>query len=362
MSRMDILPDGRYYTAMEYLLLRFDALARQMGFRAATLEEHQRWQHELRARLRQITGVNTMISCPLEPEITERVSLEGYARERVLLQTEPGIIMPVYVLLPADLPPGERRPIVIAPHGHSSGGKFSPAGRRDIPALVNTIEEHNYDYGVQLVRAGFVVFCPDARGFGERRELYRQGDDPEALLASSCDLLNHMAIGLGQTVTGMWTWDLIRLADYAEIRPECDASRLGCAGLSGGGLQTLWFSALDERVQCAVVSGYYYGYKDSLLKLCGNCSCNYVPRLWEVADMGDIGALIAPRPLLIETGTEDDLNGERGVVNASEQVEITRAAYELLGAPDRLVHDIFEGEHRWHGKRAIPWMVRWLTG
>jgi dienelactone hydrolase len=331
---------------MEYLLARYDALARQMGFRASTLEEHLCWQHELRARLRQITGVDTMIECDPNPRITERVELDGYVRERILLQTEPGVTMPLYALIPADIERGKRRAAVIAPHGHSSGGKFSPAGRRDIPALVDTIKEHNYDYGVQLVRRGFVVFCPDARGFGERREWPRQGEDGELLLSSSCEVLNHMAIPLGQTVTGMWTWDLMRLADYVETRPECDASRLGCAGLSGGGLQTLWLSALDERVQCAVVSGYFYGYKDSLLKLCGNCSCNYVPHLWELADMGDIAALIAPRPLLVETGTRDSLNGERGD--------------GLLGAQERLAHDLFEGEHMWHGTRAIAWLEHWL--
>ena len=366
MDSLDILPDGCYYPAMEYLLARYDAISRQIGFRATTLEAHQRWQQELRARLRQITGMHTMIACPLEARGGGRVTLEDgsggpYVRERVLIQTEPGIVMPVYVLVPADLSPGERRPAIIAPHGHGSGGKLSPAGRRDVPGLEETIRQHNYDYGVQFVRQGFVVFCPDARGFGERREWPLQGNGAEQLLSSSCQVLNHMAMPLGQTVTGMWTWDLVRLADYVATRPECDARRLGCAGLSGGGLQALWFAALDERVQCVVVSGYLYGYKDSLLKLCDNCSCNYVPHLWEVADMGDIAALIAPRPLLIETGIQDPLNGERGVANASEQVAIARQAYQLLGVPERLAHDVFEGEHMWHGVAAIPWLARWLA-
>lgn len=360
MSNPNTLPAGQYYTTTEYLLARYDAISRQMGFVATTLKQHNIWQHELRARLRQVSGVDTMIPCPLEPRIEERVELDGYVRERVTIHTEPGVVMPFYVLLPADLAPGERRSAFIAPHGHTSGGKYAPAGRRDIPALVETIEQHNYDYGVQYVRQGLVAFCSDARGFGERRELERQGEG-ESLLQSSCNLINHMAIPLGQTITGMWTWDLMRLADYVATRPECDADRLGCAGLSGGGLQTLWFSALDDRVKCAVVSGYFYGYKDSLLKLCGNCSCNYVPGLWQAADMGDIGALIAPRPLLIETGDQDGLNGERGVANPTEQVDITRKAYELFGAADRLYHDVFRGEHMWHGAVAVPWMTRWLA-
>ena len=360
MSDQITLPDGHYYTTMEYLLARYEAIGRQMGYRATTLGEHQRWQMELRARLRQLLGVDTMITCPLRPEITERVQLDGYARERVLIQTEPGVIMPLYVLVPDGLASGERRPAVITPHGHGSGGKFSPAGRRDIPAIAEAVGQYNYDYAVQYVRQGFVVFAPDARGFGERREWPLHGDEGELLLGSSCEVLNHMAMPLGQTVAGMWAWDLMRLADYVQTRPECDAARLGCAGLSGGGLQTLWFASLDERVRCAVISGYLYGYKDALLVLCNNCSCNYVPHLWEAADMGDIAALIAPRPLLVETGNRDPLNGERGVVNVTEQLDVTRRAYDLLGAPDRLVHDVFEGEHMWHGEQALPWMSRWL--
>ena len=76
--------------------------------------------------------------------------------------------------------------------------------------------------------------------------------------------------------------------------------------------------------------------------------------------MGDIAALIAPRPLLIETGARDPLNGERGVVNVVEQLAITGQAYGLLGAQGRLAHDLFDGEHMWHGEQAIPWLERWL--
>jgi len=269
--------------------------------------------------------------------------------------------MTLYVLIPGDLQPGERRAAVLAPHGHGSAGKFSVAGRRDIPVVEQQIGVYNYDYGVQLVREGFVVFCPDARGFGERRETTTQGDEEGRFISASCQQIAHMAMPLGQTVAGMWTWDLMRLIDYAQTRPECDAERIGCAGLSGGGLQTLYLSALDERVRCAVVSGYFYGVKDSLLDLSGNCACNYVPGLWLLADMGDLGALIAPRPLLIETGDRDPLNGARGLPNVTEQVAVAREAYEVLGADDRLAHDVFSGEHRWHGVEAIPWLKRWLA-
>lgn len=350
----------RYYTTMEYLLRRYDQVGRQLGLRAGSIEEYEAWKHEVRTRLRCLTGMDTMQPAPLDPEVTERVEGEGYWRERVVIQTEPGVYMPLYVLVPADLRQGERRAAVLTPHGHSSSGKFSPAARADIPAVAGAILKYNYGYAVQLAQAGFVTFAPDARGFGERRERMVQGDDPQFFLSQSCEFLNHMAIPLGQTVTGMWTWDLIRLVDYVRTRPEVDPERVGCAGLSGGGLQTLWLIALDDRVGCAVVSGYFYGFKDSLLEMAQNCSCNYVPGLWSAVDVGDIGALIAPRPLLIETGTLDPLNGPRGMDNVLEQVEITRRAYALFGAADRLYHDVFEAGHAWHGVEAVPWLHCWL--
>jgi len=162
---------------------------------------------------------------------------------------------------------------------------------------------------------------------------------------------------LGQTVTGMWVWDLMRLADYVETRGDCDAKRMGCAGLSGGGLQTLWFTALDDRVKAAVVSGYFYGVKESLLDMHGNCSCNYVPHLWENADHGDLGALIAPRPLMIQSGDQDPLNGADGLDNVRPQIAIAHKVYEILGAPDYPKHDVFSGPHRWDSTNTVPFLV-----
>jgi hypothetical protein len=86
-----------------------------------------------------------------------------------------------------------------------------------------------------------------------------------------------------------------------------------------------------------------------------------VPRLWESFDMGDVGALIAPRALMIETGDADPLNGASGIRNVRSQVAIARRAYALLGIEERLGHSVFAGEHRWNGVEAIPWMKRWMA-
>ena len=333
---------------------RWDAVRRRLAFDAKDVAGWRTWRSALIRKLRELTGYNTMQRAPLDPRVTDEADFGEYLRQRVEIQTEPGVIMPLFALVPKKGKPPF--PAVVAPHGHSGGGKVAVAGCRDIPEVAASIQGHNYDYGVQFARAGFITFCPDARGFGERREQASRGN----VLASSCQWINNMAIPLGQTVTGMWVWEIHRLLDYIQTRPDCLPDGIGCAGLSGGGLQTLWASALDARIRCAVISGYLYGYKESLLDMHTNCSCNYVPHLYEYADMGDIGALIAPRPVLIETGTQDLLNGASGMKNVASQVRIMRRAYRLLSASNAIRHDVFEGGHRWHGVHAIPWMQRWL--
>jgi pimeloyl-ACP methyl ester carboxylesterase len=345
-------------TVEQLLASRFDLIGRQLRLSASTSAELSAWQAELRARLRALIGLGTFRECPLDPEYGPVEEDRGVARQRVTIAVEPGLRMPFYVLAPLERRAGEQLVPVITPHGHGGGGKESVAGREGEPVIAQAIERYRYDYGLKLAQAGFLVFCPDARGFGERRERTMLADgDP---LGGSCAAINSMAMPLGQTVTGMWTWDLMRLIDYIATRDDCDLDRLGCGGLSGGGLQTLWLAALDERVQCAVDSGYFYGYKDSLLHMNRNCSCNYVPGLWQLADIGDLGALVAPRPLLVESGSRDPLNGDRGLENVREQLAITRRAYALLGAEDALAHSVFDGEHRWDGADVVPWLRRWL--
>lgn len=217
--------------------------------------------------------------------------------------------------------------------------------------------DFNYDYGVKFAEAGYIAFCPDARGFGERQERFVKG---KSILDESCREINNMAYPLGQTMTGMLTWDMHRLIDYAQSRDDVIKSRIACAGLSGGGYQTLWASAWDKRIKCSIISGYMYGYKESLLEMHNNCSCNYVPHLYETVDMGDILALLAPRPVLIETGTKDPLNGRSGVKNVKSQMTIARKAYRLHGAEKDLQHDIFEGGHRWNGVKTIPFLNKYL--
>jgi len=344
-----------YYDSRKAFGKHFNAHSRQMGLKATTPASLKAWMKRARAKLVDLLGLERLQPAAPRPRKTESVDCGDYTRERWLIETQRDVTMPFYVLAPK----GAKGPLpaVLCPHGHGGGGKAAVAGVQASEEVTAAIENYNYAYGVAFARAGFRVFCPDARGFGERQEK----EVRQAPLSSSCHQLQLMAGPLGIPVAGLWVFDLMRLADYVLSRKDVCPDRLGCAGLSGGGLQTLFFSAVDTRVTCAVVSGYFYGVRDSLLMMPGNCDCNVIPRLWENFDMGDVGALIAPRPLLIETGDQDGLNGAGGLKNVSSQLRIARRGYRLLGSGSHLKHDVFAGQHRWNGAEAIPWMQRWLA-
>lgn len=335
----------KYYGSLPGMLKKYERNARSGRFQGATKEEFVIWQKEMREQLGELIGLPRMEECRQEARVAERVEAEkGIIREKVLLQVEPDVWMPLYILIPE----GEPKGVFLALPGHMGAGKYSVAGCREIPAVRDSIDRFHYDYGLQLARRGYVALCPDNRGFGERRDEALWGDTEEQFLNSTCFQLAHMAEPLGQTVIGMCTWDAMRLVDYICSRGEWDTENLGCVGFSGGGMQALWLAALDQRINRVLVSGYLYGYRDSLLVLNGNCSCNYVPGLWRLADMCDIGSLIAPRHFVVQSCRDDHLNGERGLENVYEQVGVIREAYSLYGRESLLVHDIREGGHCFH--------------
>lgn len=348
-----------YYSSLRHITNLYNSKERRYAFTAKCVMEHRAWKTGFREKLREITGLDTMEKCDLQPETIEIREYHGFARKKMVIRTEPDIYMPLYILIPDGLGVGEARPAVIAAHGHGSAGKEAVAGADERPEVAERIRQYNGAYGIELVKQGYVVFCPDARGSGERREAKQQGESPDKLFACSCDSLNLAAISLGQSLIGMWTWDLMRLVDFIHTLAYCEKSSVACCGFSGGGLQALWLAAMDDRISCAVVSGYFHGFRDTLLRT-NLCGCNFVPHLWETADMGDIAALIAPRPLLIESGYSDPLNGGRGLSDVLEQLHTTRAAYQLLGKEKDLYHYVFEGGHEWHGGKTAEFFKRYL--
>jgi fermentation-respiration switch protein FrsA (DUF1100 family) len=89
-----------------------------------------------------------------------------------------------------------------------------------------------------------------------------------------------------------------------------------------------------------------------------HCPCNYVPGLLQDAEMYDIAGLIAPRPLLVESGTADHIFPLSGAMEAYERV---RSVYAALEAADRIDKDVFEGGHQISGAKAYDFLWHWLT-
>lgn len=335
---------------------------RSAAFKGTTPEDFEAWQIATRVRLFDLLGLSIMDRVSIEARELDRVKIAGgIVRTHAMLQVERDVWMPFYLLEPQSpkLDARGRKCCYICPHGHQGAGAASVAGVTGVPAVDDAVRKFNYDYGLRLARMGYVTVCPDARGWGYRRDWKGQGDDENSFLRGTCLNQARMAEPLGLTVAGLNAWDNMRLIDYLEARGDIAMNDLGCFGFSGGGYMTLYLAALDPRVCKAFVSGYLYGVDDSLLHLNGNCSCNYTPGLWRLLGMGDIASLIAPRPLLVQSCEEDHLNGSRGLKNVDEQLKIVRDAYKLLGRRDALRHEVCPGGHHL-GVTHLVEDIEWL--
>ena len=197
------------------------------------------------------------------------------------------------------------------------------------------------------------MIAPDWRSFGERR----LGGEFGA--RDACNVLFIKGMLMGLNLLTLNIWDAMCSIDYLCLRPDVDPNLIGCAGLSYGGTMTLYTAALDERVKCAVVSGYLNSFESYAVGLGNTCGAQTPAGLLRYGEMSDVACMIAPRPLLIESGVADDgfpIDASREAAGA------VRRAYETAGAPDKFDVDEFDGGHRWSGLKAYDWLDRWLKG
>lgn len=403
------LPDiSQIYPTLPSILRKYERYGRKDYFRGQSAEELLAWQMRSRVTLRTLLGLEKMDMCALNPEIDEVVALskagstevrecaavkacvnervsavpssDVILRYHILLRTEPDITLSAYLLVPGEA--NAETPVILCPPGHNGAGKYTVAGVTGYRAIEESVAKYNYDFGWQLAKLGYVCFCPDIRGFGERREILDDTWELPLAMKGDCYWLAHMGEPIGIPVLGMLSWDLMRCVDFLQeytitkdgkLRHLTDGAhtdseatcwnpeRIIAFGFSGGAMQSLYLSALDERIHAVFLSGYMYGFRDSLLKMNRNCSCNYVPHLMEHFDMGDIASLIAPRRLMIQSCREDRLAGTRGLANVQEQVDIIRANYAVTGIAEHVQQDIEDGPHHIdtsHLQDITAWLVK----
>ena len=322
-----------------------------MLFQGNTAEECRQWQQEFRSKLIELLGDHRT---PTEwTDVEERREVfADHTRYELLLKAADVPSVPLYLLVPSRVSATSPAPAVLCVHGHGRFGHHPIVGRRDFEGIVENLEKHNYDYGLEFVRRGYVVAAPCMIPFGRRVKWDRYGGvDP-------C-LVNFLRMqALGQLPMTANLRDLAWTLDFLQQRPEVRADQIGCAGLSYGGRMTMLVTALDQRIKVAAVSGALNLLQERTTKPYG-CGSQIIPGILRFGDYSEIGSLIAPRPCVWEVGSEDPV-----ITPEWDRLFRQRLAktYRALGATDRLQFDDFEGWHRWNGKVAFPLFERELRG
>ncbi len=308
--------------------------------RSADPAAWRRWRTSLRLALRRTLRLDALGPVPVpRPVVIESTRGDGYRRDRIAYQTLSGNWVSAYLLVPDGDVARARSPAVLCAHGHFPGGKHS---------VVHPGHAHGVAYGHEFARRGCVVLAPDNAGMGERDVAPDQRTFADPTI-SGCFLawarLNHVGLDL----TGLRVFDLMAGVSLLAARDDVDARAIGAAGLSGGCWLSQVLAALDRRVAGAVLSGFFTTFAQTVWH--GHCVCHHPQGIGLIADMPDIAALIAPRPLFIESGKRDVAYPLEPAYGRVAQ------AYRRCGAADRLGLDHYDGGHVFHGVRSIPWLV-----
>lgn len=296
-----------------------------------TLSEWERRRKEIHGRFMKSLGLSPMPpKTPLNPKITGTLDRPEYRVEKVVFESRPGFYVTSNLYVPKGLK--ERAPAVLFVHGHAVDAKAA----------------YYQNMLIGLAKQGYVVLAVDGVGFGER---HQTGHRSQA-----------MPYLVGQCVVGLEMWDNIRAVDYLLTRPEVDKGRIGVTGSSGGGLQSAYMIAVDERINCAVPVDFVATYRAFIGTGIVHCICNHVPDVMRYADLADVMALFAPRPLRIIAGEFDHLFPPNA---AEETYSIVKQVYALYGAEEKVSLHIALLPHGYEADKrvsAFEWFNTWFKG
>ncbi len=307
---------------------------------AAPPETPEGWEERLKgvaAGLRASFGLALIEPCDLAPEILGVVERDDYVIERLTFQSRPEVRVTANLYRPRTL--DSPAPAVLSVHGHWAWARIDP-----------TVQARC----IALARLGYVCLCVDAFGAGERAiapgpGTYHGGPTGASLWAAGVPLI------------GLQVNDNRRAVDYLASRPEVDPSRLAITGASGGGNQSLYAGATDDRLKAVVPVcgvGRLEAYLDTAC-----CVCEVNPGGLTYATTGDLLAMIAPRALLVVSATRDA--PQFGAAAAAASLEHARSRFEQLGAGDRILQATIDSGHDYNQpmrEALYGWLDRWLRG
>lgn len=273
-------------------------------------------------------------------------------------------------------------PGVLAFHDHGGKKYF---GKRKITRTSDErhplIEEHQAHYyedvawANELAKRGYVVLVPDAFPFASRRvllkdvpEYLRDGltdDDPENpdnieayndWAASHESVMARSLFSAGTTWPGVFFAEDQQALNILAEREDVDANRLGCGGLSGGGMRTVFMAGMDSRIKSSVCMGFMTTWKDLVVdKSFTHTWMTYVPILPNELDFPEILGLNLPNATFVQNCNED------GLYTLSEMHvadDILQEVYDKAGVSDKYKCTFYPGGHKFDKpmqKDAFAW-------
>lgn len=248
------------------------------------------------------------------------------------------------------------------------------------------MQEHQKEYyeglawANEIAKKGYVVMVADAFTFASRRVMLQdvpehlraglhdnENDSPDEIAAYNKWAGEHEHVMAKSLFCSGTTWPGVFFAedkialDILSARPDVDADKIGCSGLSGGGLRTVYMAGLDSRIKCAVCVGFMSTWKDfALNKSFTHTWMTYVPLLPNELDFPEILGLRVPLPTLVLNDVEDDLYTLDGMKEADK---ILRDVYTKAGVADHFKCSYYPGPHKFDAKmqaEAFAWFDKWL--
>lgn len=303
-----------------------------------TLDHWRKQRTELRRQLLEMLGLDPLPTrTPLKVQITGRIERDIYRIEKIVFQSMPGLYVTGNFYVPKD--PAKSLPAILYLCGHS-------------PHPLGAKVEYQ-DRAIWFASHGYACLVLDTLEFGEVAGIHHG--------THNLNMWNWLS--LGYTPAGVEVWSAMRALDYLETRHEVDKSRIGLTGISGGGAMTWYTAAVDERIAAAapVCSTFTFGSQAAHWLASGQCDCIYYNNTYQW-DFPIVGALIAPRPLLIISGRKDTIFPPDGY---HEVLQRTKRIYDLYaGANSERIREV--DDNVGHSdpplflREARQWMQRWL--
>lgn len=310
---------------------------------ARTAEEARAAGAAVRKALRELLALDSIYGrCEeLRPVVLGTARRKGYTETRLSVEICAGWHMLAYLLTP-DAPNGAG---VAALCGHGYGARQTlRRSKRGRYRAVNFLDNYQKNFAAGLALRGCTVAVPEFLAFGEAR---LRRDQRKPFYMSSCYGVTGALHLCGASTAALRVYQAARCLDLLERQPS--VHRLGCMGISGGGLVSLLTACAEERVARAVVSGYVNPLRESVLAR-WHCADNYIHGLLGVGEPYDLAAAVAPRGLCVESGRRDTLFPIAGAREAHAEI---RRVYALTGAEGNLVIDVFDGKHQISGRESF---------